>query len=102
MVGAANEEQSKHEELDRVRQRREYLRKKKRESRLRAQQKRRTLDPTAPDQITLTLSTGAKAIIKHAAKKDGISASEWIERLVMNQSTVVQAAYKDMPSLFQR
>jgi hypothetical protein len=60
------------------------------------------LDPTAPDQITLTLSTGAKAIIKHAAKKDGISASEWIERLVMNQIHVVQAAYKDIPGLFQR
>ncbi|MCG7988206.1 MAG: hypothetical protein JAZ20_10780 [Candidatus Thiodiazotropha weberae] len=102
MAGTAEEEHSKQDELDRVRQKREYLRSKKRESRLRAQQKRRMLDPTAPDQITLTLSTGAKAIIKHAAKKDGISASEWIERLVMNQKPVLQAAYKDMPSLFQQ
>jgi hypothetical protein len=48
----------------------------------------------------LTLSTGAKAIIKHAAKKEGISASAWIERLVMRQTRAVKSAHEAMPGLF--
>ena len=101
MDNTASDEHANHSELDRVMQRREYLRTKKRESRLRAQQRRRMLDPSAPDQMTLTLSTGAKAIIKHAAKAEGISASEWIERLVMAKTSVVKAAQKDLPGLFR-
>ena len=81
-------------------ERREYLRIKKRESRLRAKKQRHKMDPTASDQMTLTLSTGAKAIIKHAAKKEGISASAWIERLVMRQSMAVKSAKEAMPGLF--
>jgi hypothetical protein len=48
----------------------------------------------------LTLSTGTKAIIKHAAKKEGISASAWIERLVMRQTRAVKSAKEAMPGLF--
>jgi RecJ-like exonuclease len=48
----------------------------------------------------LTLSTGAKAIIRHAAKKEGISASAWIERLVMRQTRAVKSAHEAMPGLF--
>jgi siderophore synthetase component len=81
-------------------ERREYLRIKKRESRLRAKKQRYKMDPTASDQMTLTLSTGAKAIIKHAAKKEGISASAWIERLVMRQTRAVKSAHEAMPGLF--
>jgi hypothetical protein len=48
----------------------------------------------------LTLSIGAKAIIQHAAKKDGVSASARIERLVMRQTRAVKSAKADMPGLF--
>jgi siderophore synthetase component len=81
-------------------EKREYLRIKKRESRLRAKKLRHKMDHTAPDQMTLTLSTGAKAIIKHAANKEGISASAWIERLVMRQTRAVKSAHEAMPGLF--
>ncbi len=81
-------------------ERREYLRIKKQESRARAKKKLREMDPSAPDQMTLTLSTGTKAIIKHAAKKEGISASSWIERLVLRQTRTVRSAKEAMPGLF--
>jgi hypothetical protein len=87
--------------VDQKKDRREYLRKKKRESRVRAREQRRQLDPSAPDQITLTLSTGAKAIIKHAAEKESMSASAWIERLVMRQTRAVKSAKEAMAGLFR-